>query len=531
VLLHELAHVKRWDTLVQLVARIACGVYWFHPLAWYAASRLSVERERACDDLVLRSGAEPSVYASELLSIAESHQSVRGGLAMAKASTLEGRLKAVLDPSRNRRGITRTAFLTCTVTLCVFAMVLATCHVAEKPSPTLTPPPHPPLTPEAWLKANGENIKDIHTSIDKEGGTLMHLAAKEGRVDVLVMLKERGADVVNARDNRNSTPMHWAARGGHIEAIKWLEEQGADINAKSKGGVTLMQWAASGGQVEAMKWLKERGADITGKDELDRLMCQAATSNSIEAMEWLKEQGADVNAKNYFTPMLMAVTRGNLEAMKWLKEQGADLNVRSPVAGLTLMQSAAWRGQVEAMKWLKEQEGWGADVNAKDELDSTHMHWAARGGQVEAMKWLKEQGADVNAKGRFGETPMHLAAEYGHIKVMKWLKDQGVDVNAEDHAILWEVTWKAAWETAIQEVREGNPEAKQRVIELVETRKNAPRHVPLMHSAARGGYVEAMKWLKDQGADVNVKNRFGETPLSAAKTNEAKEWLRANGAE
>ena len=111
VLMHELAHIRRRDTAVQCLTQIACALHWFNPLVWLAAWRLHVERERACDDLVLASGVRPSEYAGHLLHVATKLSPARWtaacGLAMARKSSLEGRLLAVLSERLNRGGLTR----------------------------------------------------------------------------------------------------------------------------------------------------------------------------------------------------------------------------------------------------------------------------------------------------------------------------------------------------------------------------------------------------------------------------------------
>ncbi|HWZ58403.1 MAG TPA: M56 family metallopeptidase [Gemmatimonadaceae bacterium] len=107
VLTHEIAHVRRLDVLTHIVGQLAVAVFWFHPLAWIAAARMRLERERACDDLVLAAGARPSRYAGDLLELA---QTLRGGtvpaaaaLAMARRTEIEGRLLAILDGAVCRR--------------------------------------------------------------------------------------------------------------------------------------------------------------------------------------------------------------------------------------------------------------------------------------------------------------------------------------------------------------------------------------------------------------------------------------------
>lgn len=105
VLLHELAHIRRKDSLTHMFAQFACAVYWFHPLVWKAAARMRAEAERACDDLVLRTGTRASVYADHLLELIRTIGGMRTpsiALPMAQRSTFEGRLLAILEPHLDR---------------------------------------------------------------------------------------------------------------------------------------------------------------------------------------------------------------------------------------------------------------------------------------------------------------------------------------------------------------------------------------------------------------------------------------------
>jgi hypothetical protein len=145
VLLHELAHVKRYDFLIQLIARIACAVYWFHPLVWLAATRLREERERACDDRLLRAGAKPSAYATHLLEIARCLRAARAtslaSVAMARPGQLATRLIDVLDTQRRRDTLSSRSALPAWIAAIVVVLPLAALapRVAEPATVTVEP--------------------------------------------------------------------------------------------------------------------------------------------------------------------------------------------------------------------------------------------------------------------------------------------------------------------------------------------------------------------------------------------------------
>ncbi|MBN2582827.1 MAG: hypothetical protein JXL80_07130 [Planctomycetes bacterium] len=161
VLLHELAHVKRLDCLTQMLARLICAIYWFNPLVWVAARQLRIERERACDDMVLTSGSDAGEYAEHLLEIVRSLRNLRcptlAALAMAQRSRFEGRLLEILDPTRNRRTLTRVALAAMIAIVAAVALPLASLRLTAAPDA-----PEEPVAAE--IVANAGEAEDAAAS-------------------------------------------------------------------------------------------------------------------------------------------------------------------------------------------------------------------------------------------------------------------------------------------------------------------------------------------------------------------------------
>jgi beta-lactamase regulating signal transducer with metallopeptidase domain len=168
VLRHELAHIRRRDSLTQLIAAMGCALYWFHPGVWLAARRLRVEREHACDDVVLLAGARASDYARELLEIARTMRAgpalARASLSMAQPSRLRRRLVAVLDDRPRAARLPGTMLVPLGTAALALVMMLAavTPSVASPaqeptgsiaadtvPAPVAPAPPSPGLAPPA----------------------------------------------------------------------------------------------------------------------------------------------------------------------------------------------------------------------------------------------------------------------------------------------------------------------------------------------------------------------------------------------
>ena len=104
VLNHELAHHRRRDPLWRWVAGIACAVNGGNPLVSWMVRRLTVQCEFACDAMVLQKGVAVRTYVNLLCDFAEARPPSGPVLAMAASSTLESRVRRLLNP-RPQKGV------------------------------------------------------------------------------------------------------------------------------------------------------------------------------------------------------------------------------------------------------------------------------------------------------------------------------------------------------------------------------------------------------------------------------------------
>jgi hypothetical protein len=166
VLLHELAHIRRRDCLTDMLSRIVCCIYWFHPLAWVALTRMRDLRERACDDMVLSCGLDASRYARHLLRVAATAPATgfaAYGIPMARGRHLHGRLKAILDERKNRRPISRRGALVSATFALMAALPLAMLRAAD---PATAPASNPAAQIEGDVTTiDGKPVADADVAL------------------------------------------------------------------------------------------------------------------------------------------------------------------------------------------------------------------------------------------------------------------------------------------------------------------------------------------------------------------------------
>ena len=175
---------------------------------------------------------------------------------------------------------------------------------------------------------------DFDAKSSQSGITPIHIAARDGHIDMLLCLIRHGADV-DSRDCRQWTPLHHGAEHAHSDVLGLLLENGALVDAIGRDSVTPILVAAGSGDAQTVRTLLEHGALISQRDDSGRTALHwASESGNRETAEVLVEHGDDVEARDRDGCLPLDVGANCcedegvhiVELIEWLLLNGADVN-------------------------------------------------------------------------------------------------------------------------------------------------------------------------------------------------------------
>lgn len=395
------------------------------------------------------------------------------------------------------------------------------------------------------------------------GVTPLTLACQNRSTAMVDRLLEAKADPNRAQWS-GETPLMTCAGNGSVDAVRRLLSAGANPNvSESENGQTPLMWAAAAKQPAIVRLLVDKKADVNARSKvLSEPEPFIIPTNSVFGFNYPKTVHFPKSSGG-FTALMFAAQQGDAESTKILLDAGAKINDATQEEGSALLIATASGHEELAIQLLER----GADPKLVDGFGMTALHYSLHEGLLnlmgakpnptdklgwtrrnmpKLMRSLLAHGADPNARvarnwptldhpflGRntedapqiepVGATPFLLAAASGDVTAMRILVEGRADPRAttSEGAPAWLVAAGMGAERGRRREKDAI-EALKVALEFAPDRKAAVNSAvngdgrTAAHSAAFQGWGEMLEYLASQGANLDVKDKYGQTPLSIA---------------
>jgi ankyrin repeat protein len=388
---------------------------------------------------------------------------------------------------------------------------------------------------------------------EADGTTALHWAVHHGEAELARALLDAGADV-NARNRYGVPPLTLAAENGDAAMTELLLAHGADANTALPEGETVLMTAARTGDTATLDVLLKNGARVNDTEgwKGQTALMWAAHENNAPAIVTLLSAGAERDLKSTagdFSALLFAVRAGSLAATRALLDAGADAN-ETLQDGTSALVLAATNAHYEvaaellargaepnaaangwtALHQIAWSRRWNMGFNLPGPAQTGHLdslelvrRLVAKGADIDARQTKEPADGNRNKLDRLGATPFVLAAKSCDVPLMRTLLELGADASLTTNA--GTTALMAAAGVGIWAPGE-NPGTHAECLAAMELALQAGggdvnaidlNGETALHGAIyRGGNVDAIRFLADRGAALDVVNSKGWTPVFVA---------------
>ncbi|XP_077959257.1 uncharacterized protein LOC120819509 isoform X34 [Gasterosteus aculeatus] len=379
---------------------------------------------------------------------------------------------------------------------------------------------------------------------NQNGLNALHLASKEGHVEVVAELIKRGANVDASTKQKGNTALHIASLAGQTDVVKELVTHNANVNAQSQNGFTPLYMAAQENHMDVVQFLLDHGSSQSiatedgftplavalqqGHDQVVSLLLENDTKGKVRlpalhiaarkddtkaaALLLQSDHNADVESKmmvnrtteSGFTPLHIAAHYGNINVATLLLNRGAavDFKARNDITPLHV---ASKRGNGNMVRLLLER---GAKIDARTKDGLTPLHCGARSGHEQVLEMLLDRGAPILSKTKNGLSPLHMATQGDHLNCVQLLLHHEVPVDdvTNDYLTALHVAAHCGHYKVAKVIvdKKANPNAK------------ALNGFTPLHIACKKNRVKVMELLLKHGASIQAVTESGLTPIHVA---------------
>ena len=368
---------------------------------------------------------------------------------------------------------------------------------------------------------------------DKSGKTLLSHCVETRRYETAKLLKSKGAQL---KSQDSIFLLQRALVIGDSELVQTLIELGININTKFSDGLSALWIAAFTNNRDMIEILAKGGANMNIKDSQGKTVLMWAVENDKkEVANVLIKYGANINLMDNRkrTALISAVIADKPRMVHMLVMNGAQIDLKDNDGNSAIL-IATSRGNTELVKLFLEHKSF---INASDSLGNTPILISLYKNFDDITELLLNKGADLNKPNTAGETPLIVASKKGHIRFVKTLTEKGVNIDTTDKngdsAIILakrenkhDVVFWLLSKNAMVEKRSEQDElmayatlnSYHDIAENLIQRQISPNRrfhdglFPLWY-ATRNGDAKMISMLLAAGADLEAKNKEGETVL------------------